>query len=139
MEDLFRHFWWLIFPIMGMTYGLLGMLHGMNAQNRKLDLLRTYAEQGKEPPPELIRALNQTTDFTPDGSGGGNSSSRRDNVTGAWWTFFVFFALAAGFGAGTNGFGADARTAFTVVTVVMGVLAVGALIMALVATFAGRK
>ena len=139
MEDLFRHFWWLIFPIMGLTYGLLGMVHQMNALNRKMDLLRTYAEQGKEPPPELIRALNQNVDFSGEASGGVGSGNRRDGVTGAWWTFFVFIALTAGFAVGVNGFGEDARTAFLVVAVVMGVMAAGALIMALVATFSGRK
>ncbi len=59
MLDLFRQFWWLMFPVMGMVYGLVGMLQQNRRQNRAIDLLRTYAEQGKEPPPELLKALSQ--------------------------------------------------------------------------------
>lgn len=138
MEDLFRHFWWLLFPIMGMAYGLVGMLQHNRSQNRTIDLLRTYAEQGKEPPPEVLRALSQL-------QSGGDSHDmlgigvRQNRIMGAWWTFFVFIALTAGFGVGASNFGNDAHAAFMVVMVVMGVLAFGALVMALVATFSGRK
>jgi hypothetical protein len=137
MEDLFRQFWWLIFPVMGMGYGLVGMIAGMNqqrrAQDRAADLLRTYAEQGKEPPPELFKALSQGVE-PPNMMG-----VRQERVTGAWWTFFVFIALTGGFGVGANSFDSEAHSAFMVVTVVMGILAFGALVMALVATFTGRK
>ena len=133
MEDLFRQFWWLIFPVMGMVYGLVGMLQQNRSQTRTLDLLRTYAEQGKEPPPELLRALSQ------GGEPPNMMGVRQDRLSGAWWTFFVFIALAGGFGVGANSFGEDAHNAFMVVTVVMGILAFGALVMALAATFFGRK
>jgi hypothetical protein len=137
MIDLFRHFWWLMFPIMGMAYGLIGMIAGMNqqrrAQDRAAELLRTYAEQGKEPPPELLRALSQGVE-PPNMMG-----VRQERLSGAWWTFFVFIALTGGFGVGASSFGSDAHAAFMVVTVVMGILAFGALVMALFATFAGRK
>jgi uncharacterized membrane protein YhaH (DUF805 family) len=137
MVDLFRQFWWLIFPIMGMTYGLVGMIAGMNqqrrAQDRAADLLRTYAEQGKEPPPELLKALSQGVE--PAALAGG----RQERISSAWWTFFVFIALTGGFGVGANSFDENAHSAFMVVMVVMGILAFGALVMALYATFAGRK
>ena len=133
MEDLFRQFWWLIFPVMGMAYGFVGMLQQNRAQIRTLDLLRTYAEQGKEPPAELLKALSQ----------GGEPPSmmgvRQERLSGAWWTFFVFIALTGGFAVGASSFDEGAHSAFMVVTVVMGVLAFGALVMALAATFFGRK
>lgn len=134
MEDLFRQFWWLIFPVMGMVYGLVGMLQEQRAQTRALDLLRTYAEQGKDPPPEVLKALSQS-------AAPGEKSMlgvRQERLSGAWWTFFVFIALTAGFGTGIGVFDENARSAFTVVTVVMGILACGALVMALAATF-GKK
>ncbi|MFZ2031307.1 MAG: hypothetical protein WAU68_13425 [Vitreimonas sp.] len=133
MVDLFRQFWWLIFPIMGMLCGLVAMLQQNNRQNRAMDLLRTYAEQGKEPPQELLKALSQ------DGEPPAMMGVRQDRVSGAWWTFFVFIALTGGFGVGASSFDNDAHSAFMVITVVMGILAFGALIMALMATFAGRK
>jgi hypothetical protein len=116
-----------------MLYGVLGMIHQNNAQNRTMDLLRTYAEQGKEPPPELLKALSQ------GGEPPNMMGVRQDRLAGAWWTFFVFIALTGGFAVGAGSFGDDAHSAFLVVTVVMGILAFGALVMALMATFAGRK
>ena len=137
MVDLFRQFWWLIFPVMGMVYGLVGMLQQNRSQNRAIDLLQTYAEQGKEPPPELLRALSQQS--ANDGHDVLGLGASHNRITGAWWTFFVFIALTAGFGVGASSFGNDAHSAFMVVTVVMGILAFGALVMALAAIFFGRK
>ena len=133
MEDLFRQFWWLIFPVMGMVYGLVGTLQQQRAQTRTLDLLRTYAEQGKDPPPEVLKSLSQT------GEPQNMLGVRQERLSGAWWTFFVFIALTGGFAVGIGGFDNEARSAFLVVTVVMGILAVGALIMAIAATFSGKK
>jgi hypothetical protein len=137
MLDLFRQFWWLMFPVMGMVYGLVGMLQQNRRQNRAIDLLRTYAEQGKEPPPELLKALSQQGGG--DAQDGFGLAASRNRVAGAWWTFFVFIALTAGFGVGASSFGDDAHSAFMVVTVIMGILAFGALVMALAATFFARK
>lgn len=133
MADLFTHFWWLLFPLIGMVYGFVGMLQHGRTQDRAMEVLRTYAQQGKEPPPEVLKALSEGSLSPQDTSVG------RSTITGAWWTFFVFFALACGFAAGFKQFQGDAQTAFLVVTVVMSVLALGAFTMAIVATFSRRR
>jgi hypothetical protein len=139
MVDLFRQFWWLIFPVMGMAYGFVGMIAGMEqqrrAQDRAADLLKTYAEQGKEPPPDLLKALSHGVETQETSMLG----VRQERLSGAWWTFFVFIALTGGFAVGIGVFDEGARSAFTVVTVVMGILAVGALVMAIAATFFSKK
>ncbi len=126
--ELFREFWWLIFPVLGMFYGLVGMLQQNRARSRAIDVIRAYAEQGKDPPPEVLKALTQND---PPAS----ASAYSGPLASAWWTFLVFFALSAGFGIGYIQLAGDARWAFMLVTVVMGVLALGALVMAIVATF----
>ena len=131
MEDLFRQFWWLIFPVLGMVYGLVSMLQAGRNQARAFDLMRTYVEQGKEPPPELMKALSQPGVLTEE--------SRGSSISGAWWTFFIFLALTAGFAVGIGGFDSEASTAFLVVTVVMSVLACGSFLLALYATFRKRQ
>src|SRR5262245_43794764 len=114
-----------------------------SAQDRALEVLRIYAAQGKEPPPEVLKALTQTSaplDEYGEASGPLYQSHRSNSVTSAWWTFFVFAALAGGFGYGAFYlFADDARSAFMIVAVIMGMLAAGSLIMALAATFRGGR
>lgn len=116
MEDLFRQFWWLIFPIFGMSMGLIGMFQTEKRAQSAIDLIKTYADQGKEPPPELLQLAVRENEGTREGK---NSQA---------WTFVVFAALAAGFGVGYYAVRAQEYAfAFLVVTVVMGVLALGSL------------
>lgn len=55
MDELFRDFWWLLFPISWMIYaGWSGFL----ADRRRADALKlvsAYKEKGQEPPAELVR------------------------------------------------------------------------------------
>ncbi|MEZ6022488.1 MAG: hypothetical protein R3C16_03510 [Hyphomonadaceae bacterium] len=126
-EDLFRSYWWLIFPIFGMAMAFWGMLSSERRSRNAIDLIKSYVDQGKEPPPELLRLATQDTDAS-------FGSPERGN--GRAWSFFVFTALAAGFGVGwwmvrDEG----AAFAFATVAVTMGVIAVGALLILLF----GRK
>lgn len=124
MQDLFRQFWWLIFPMFGMLMAILGAFQTENRARTALDLLKHYADQGKEPPPELIQLAMRE----PEQSQGGKNSEA--------WSFVVFAALASGFGVGYWMVRAEHYAfAFLTVTVVMGVLAVGALFIMLF----GRK
>jgi hypothetical protein len=54
---LFSRFWWLIFPLFWM--GAMVMAHWSRhaRANRALDIIKSYADQGKEPPPELLKGL----------------------------------------------------------------------------------
>jgi len=54
---LFSRFWWLIFPLFWM--GVMVMAHWSrhNRANRALDIVKSYADQGKDPPPDLMKNL----------------------------------------------------------------------------------
>jgi hypothetical protein len=54
---LFSRFWWLIFPLFWM--GAMVMAHWSRhaRANRALDIVKSYADQGKEPPAELMKSL----------------------------------------------------------------------------------
>ena len=54
--DWFR-IWWLIFPLIGFGFAFWSIWLSHQRQKAAIDLLRTYASQGKDPPPELVKAL----------------------------------------------------------------------------------
>ena len=62
MEDLFREFFWLIFPIFGMGIAVFAIWMAHSSKRKTLDLLRIYAQQGKEPPQALLDALHWDPD-----------------------------------------------------------------------------
>ncbi len=125
MEDLFRDYWWLIFPIFGMAMAIYGMAQDEQRTRARLDLIKSYVDQGKEPPAELLKFASQDEDGTPTMT----SPSKRNS--GAW-TFVTFAALAAGFGFGWYMIrGEDFSFAFAIVAVTMTVMAVGSLLILL--------
>ncbi len=129
MEELFRDFWWLIFPIFGMAMAFRGNASTERSQQRVLDLIRSYTDRGKEPPPELLAMAQRGLDEAVDAAGG---PGKNDHA----WTFVIFAALAAGFGVGWYvSRGEDYAFAFLIITVTMGVLALGSLVILLF----GRK
>lgn len=54
---LFTRYWWLIFPLFWMGFAMMGIWSRHNRANRTIDLLKSYADQGKDPPPELLKTL----------------------------------------------------------------------------------
>lgn len=62
MEDLFRSYWWLLFPVMWFVFGAWDRWLSYRRSRDALDLIRTYTAQGKEPPPELIRQAQEEPD-----------------------------------------------------------------------------
>ena len=126
--DLFRDFWWLIFPVFGLVMAMWGMASSERRSRRVMDLIKSYVDQGKEPPAELLRLASEDADY------GGRTQQGRQHSNA--WTFITFAAMAAGF---TTGWwfvrGEDFAFPFLIVAVVMGVLAVGALFMLVL----GRK
>jgi hypothetical protein len=126
--ELFRDFWWLIFPVFGIFMAAWGMASSERRGRQVLDLIKSYVDQGKDPPPELLKLAAEDIDYS------GRSTQTRQHSSA--WTFVTFAAMAAGF---TTGWwfvrGEDFAFPFLIVAVVMGVLAVGALFMLLL----GRK
>jgi hypothetical protein len=126
--EFFHGYWWLMFPVFGMVMAFWGMASSERRNSRVLDVIKSYIDQGKEPPPELLKLVGEDADYS-----GGAPQTRQHS--GAW-TFITFAAMAAGF---TTGWwfvrGEDYAFPFLIVAVVMGVLAVGALFILLL----GRK
>ena len=56
--DLFREFWWLIFPLSGCVFGAFQSWLGYRARRDAMDLLKTYAASGREAPADLVAKLN---------------------------------------------------------------------------------
>ena len=65
---LFSRFWWLIFPVLGMGMGLVRTVLAHRRANRGLDLIKSYVDQGKEPPAELMEYLRAPQDKRRDRS-----------------------------------------------------------------------
>jgi hypothetical protein len=131
MEDLFRDYWWLMFPIFGMVMAVSGSFTSERRTRNVIDLIKSYTDQGKEPPPELLKLAAK--DWDEDGVTVSPRTRSQDNA----WAFFTFAALAVGFGVayyfirGTE----DWAWIFLAVSAGMGVMAFGGLVM----MFVSRK
>src|SRR5450631_1279296 len=117
MNSYWVHFWWLIFPLIGFAFCFSTMWMRYQRQKATVELLRSYASQGKEPPTELVKVLQ---DDHPRGP-------YRD------WRRAVFFgALAAALGTMAY-LHSGARPSHGLIfgAVVLGALAVNAAVSAL--------
>ncbi len=59
MEDLFYHFWWLLFPAAWLVMGMWRSWLRYQNQRAHLELMRAYAAQGKTPPEGLASGYAQ--------------------------------------------------------------------------------
>jgi hypothetical protein len=142
MTELFREYWWLIFPLMGFAFGGFGMVMGLAMHRDRMRVLRTYAEKGQTPPPEL-------TDPAYDAYGYGRGSYgrpdryarrawRREMRMRAWGPFwgvrrsFFFLAIFVAFAmsAWWDGDGHWNR-GFVIVAIIAGALFLSSLLAAL--------
>jgi hypothetical protein len=118
--EFFSDFWWLMFPLFGMVMAVMGMFQDDARSAKAMNLIRTYVNQGKDPPAELLRLVAQDA----ESARGGNSQNNRA------WSFIVFAALAAGLGVGYFFVRAeDWAFAFLIGAVATGVMALGALVL----------
>lgn len=106
MEDFFSSYWWLLFPIGFFVFGAWDRWLAYKRSQDRLDLLRSYTNQGKDPPPELIRALREEDEDDDEARFGplGRRASRRMrhrywaySPYWAWRTTVITGAVAAGF------------------------------------------
>jgi len=70
MSNFWADHWWLLIPLGAFTIPLAGIAMGAfatwqhyHSRNRALDALKVYAQQGKEPPEELLRAVGGARDW----------------------------------------------------------------------------
>jgi hypothetical protein len=59
MEDLFRSYWWLLFPLFGFAFAAWDRWLSYQRSRDSLDLVKTYTAQGKEPPAELLKQVRE--------------------------------------------------------------------------------
>lgn len=121
MLNLFYAFWWLILPIGGILFAAYQSWLKYRQQKAVLDLIKTYAERGEQPPEGLMARL----DLTPPTSDDWNARSGTPRSAAHYWSLFGLFGImAAGFGVGAA-MGVDRQSgAFVIVALVMAAVAV---------------
>lgn len=106
MDDLFRSYWWLLFPIGAFVFGAWDRWLAYRRSRDHLELIKSYAAQGKEPPADLMRSVRDDAIDDDPGYGYGmhprrmRRAYRRYYRWGPYWQWrSVFFtsAVAGGF------------------------------------------
>lgn len=137
--DLFREYWWLLFPLSWFVFGAYQSWLSYKSNRDTLDLIKTYAQSGREPPPELMAKLskrwNEGDEFDDDDDHRRYRRRRgRHRYRGprGWYHVVLFGALCAGFAyaAATDMYGAG--EGFVIVAFVMGALSLASAVSLLV-------
>lgn len=142
MTELFHSYWWLLFPLGWFVYAGWASWLNYRRQRETLDIVRRYADSGREIPPELMKVLEKPIDSEAEFWGAASQDSGRP--PNYWSLFGLFGVLAAGFGIVAyvpEPFGLNDGVVFpfTVVALVMGAVAVWAAINALTRRRDGRS
>lgn len=139
MEDMFRQFWWLIFPLSWFVFGAYQSWLSYRANRDTLDLIKTYAEAGREPPPELLAKLSkrwndgdEMSDPDEDDERPRRRHYRRYRRHHTWSRVALFGCLCAGFTYASVTDLYEAGPAFVIVAFVMGALTVASTVSILV-------
>lgn len=129
-EDIFRQFWWLIFPLSWFVFGAWQSWLSYRANRETLDLIKTYAASGREPPAELMARLNKRWHGDDDDRDERPRYRRRRERS--WYQVVLFGIMGGGFAfaAATDIYGAG--EAFTIVAFVMGALCAATLVQVLI-------
>ncbi|MDO9587760.1 MAG: hypothetical protein Q8R45_07980 [Brevundimonas sp.] len=130
MEDLFRSYWWLMFPLAWFVFGGFTSFLNYRRQRDALKLIQTYAEKGQEPPAALLTLLERPI----DGSGmwdSPTSGSKGRPGDGAWFSVVLFGVMAGGFAYASYTDIYGAGDAFLIVSFVLGALCLASLVSAL--------
>lgn len=132
MEDLFRSYWWLLFPLAWFVSSGFSSFLNYRRQKDTLKLIQAYAEKGQEPPAALLKVLDRPIDADTEmfnGSGAGGGSGRPGD--GSWFSVVLFGVMGAGFAyaSWTDIYGAG--DAFLIVSFVLGALCLASLVSAL--------
>jgi hypothetical protein len=142
MEDLFRSYFWLLFPLgWFVAEGWQSWLR-YRARKDALRLLQTYAQNGQTPPEDLVKAIAGQDPATGLGFGvdAAGGESRPSTTNWGWYQVALFGALAGGlvFLARSGIVGDEGLAdAMVVAAVILGALALASLVYAF--TWKGPK
>ena len=125
MEELFRDYWWLMFPLFWLIAGGFHSAMGYRRDRETLDLIKTYADKGQEPPETLLKALDRTDDRY---YRRGRYRSGGWRHEGGWFSVVFFGIMAAGFGYASYRDIYGAGEGFLIVAFVLGALAIASLV-----------
>ncbi|WP_298163183.1 hypothetical protein [Brevundimonas sp.] len=125
MEDLFRSYWWLLFPLGWFVSIGFSSLLNYRKQKDALQLIRTYAERGEQPPEALMKVLDRPIDAENESRAYDYGSHGRN---GPVFSLVLFTMLGAGFGYASYADIYGAGDAFLIVAFVMGALAAATLV-----------
>lgn len=146
MEDLFRGYWWIIFPIGGFIFAAWDRWLSYQRSRDALDLIKTYSAQGKDVPPELLRQVQDDAWEDDDDRYAGRRSRRayrRYYRHGPYWQFrsaIYTGAIAAAFWVASQyAFVPGTVGPFRVVAIILTCIAAANLALALLASsFKGK-
>lgn len=93
--QIFANYWWLIFPIGWAISRVMHMWSRQRQQEKAMDIIKGYADQGKTVPPELLQVL-QAPERTRDPVDAQRRD--RDNARGLMLASLIFVALSVAFG-----------------------------------------
>ena len=130
MEDLFRSYWWLLFPLAWFVFGGFSSFLNYRRQKDTLKLIQTYAERGQEPPEALLKVLDRPIDSETEYWRSGSKSNE-----GSWFSVVLFGLMGLGFAYASWADIYGAGETFLIVAFVLGALAVASL----VSTLMGRR
>jgi hypothetical protein len=132
MEDLFRSYWWLIFPLSWFVFDAFQRWLSYKANRDTLDLIKSYAQAGRDPPPELLAKLNKRWNEGDEFDEERPRHRYRRHRQRTWYQVVLFAVLGAGFayGAATDLYGAGEE--FTIVAFVMVALSLASIVSILV-------
>jgi amino acid permease len=132
MEDLFRSFWWLIFPLSWFVFGAYQSWLSYKANRDTLDLIKSYAQAGRDPPPELLAKLSKRWNDGDEMEEADRRPRHRRHRQRTWSQVALFGCLCAGFtyAAVTDLY--QAGSAFVIVAFVMAALSVASVVSILV-------
>lgn len=137
MEDLFRSYWWLMFPLGWMIAGGFSSLLNYRRQKDTLKLIQTYAEKGQQPPEALMKVLDRPIDSETEFFHGGRGCGRRGERS--WFSVVLFGVMSAGFGYASYTDVYGAKEAFLIVSFVLGALCLASLVSVLSGGGRGRR
>lgn len=140
MEDLFRSYWWLLFPLAWFVSSGFSSFLNYRRQKDTLKLIQAYAEKGQEPPAALLKVLDRPIDAdTEMFSGAGSSRGSGRPGDGSWFSVVLFGVMAAGFAYASYTNMYEAGEAFLIVSFVLGALCLACLVSALRSGGRGRR